>query len=86
MVRELRYRVDDLQARSAAFVISNLRSDNLKLSEVSTRLSPIRLAAKVADNAHRLALLDQRTAAVGGELTRSRHRELEITMALLDAL
>ncbi len=86
VVRELRYRVDDFQARNASSVISNLKSANLKLSDVATRLSPIKLAAKMADNSERLALLNQRNFAVGVELTRLRSGELEKVMAKLDAL
>ena len=85
-IRDLRHRVDDLHSRSAAKAISNLRSENLKLSSIEARLSPIRLAAKVADNTRRLALLDQRHSATGGEMTRARHRGLELMMARLDAL
>ncbi len=67
-------------------VEAELQRQSDRLNAVSGRLSPIRLAAKVADNTQRLALLHQRHSATGGELTRARHQELEVVMARLDAL
>ena len=85
-VRDLRLRVDALVLDAENAVDAELQRQTERLNAVSGRLSPIRLAAKVADNTQRLALLHQRHSATGGELTRARHQELEVVMARLDAL
>ncbi len=85
-IREMQHHVDNLIFESGANAISNLRSRNLKLASLEARLSPIRLAGKVADNTQRLALLDQRHSAAGFEMTRGRHQDMDVVMARLDAL
>ncbi|MEO7673406.1 MAG: exodeoxyribonuclease VII large subunit, partial [Pyrinomonadaceae bacterium] len=85
-VRELRHRAADLFSRAAAAATSNLRSEDLRYSEAEARLSPVRLAAKIADNTMRLALLNQRSEVLGGDLTQERHQLLSMAMARLDAL
>jgi exodeoxyribonuclease VII large subunit len=85
-VRDLRHLVDGLILNAENAVDAELQRQSERLNAVSGRLSPIRLAAKVADNTQRLALLHQRHSATGGELTRARHQELELVMARLDAL
>ncbi len=85
-VRELRHRVEVLVSDAEDAVEGQIQRQSDRLNTISGRLSPIRLAAKVSDNTQRLALLDQRHSAVGGEMTRARHQELEVVMARLDAL
>jgi exodeoxyribonuclease VII large subunit len=85
-VRDLRHLVDGLILNAENAVDTELQRQSERLNAVSGRLSPIRLAAKVADNTQRLALLHQRHSATGGEMTRTRHQELEVVMARLDAL
>ena len=85
-LRELRYRVDRGLLVAENTLDATLRSNTEKLQEISTRLSPIGLSAKVAENRKSLALLDHRAAAIASELIDARHRKLERTMAKLDAL
>jgi exodeoxyribonuclease VII large subunit len=85
-VRNLQYTLEGLILNAENAVDAELQRQSERLNAVSGRLSPIRLAAKVADNTQRLALLHQRHSATGGELTRARHQELELVMARLDAL
>ena len=85
-VRELGHEVDSLYI-GAEFAVNNLvelKGD--QLSETTSCLAPMRLAAKVAENKRILSLLEQRSGAAGGELTKARHQLLERTMAGLDAL
>lgn len=85
-IRDLRHRLEALVLDAENAVGAELQRQSERLNAISGRLSPIRLAAKVADNTKRLALLDQRHSATSGEMTRARHRELELVMARLDAL
>ena len=85
-IRDLGHLLDGLVSNAENAVDAGLRQHVSRLDAVTNRLSPIRLAAKVADNTQRLALLDQRHSATGGEMTRARHRELELVMARLGAL
>ncbi len=85
-IRDLRHRVEGLLLNAENAVDTGVRRQAERLNAVIARLSPIRLAAKVADNTQRLALLNQRHSAAGGEMTRARHQELQLTMARLDAL
>ena len=85
-IRELRYRVDEAVVDAVNALSTNSRDRARKLQDISTRLSPIALAANVADSRKRLALLDHRASAVAFELTGARHRQLEKTMAKLDVL
>ena len=85
-IRDLQHRVEGLILNAENAVDAELRRHSEKLAAVTNRLSPIKLAAKVADNTQRLALLDQRHSASGGEMARVRHQELELMMARLDAL
>ncbi len=85
-VREMRHLVDGLALNAENAIDAEVQRQSERLNAVSSRLSPIRLAAKVADNTQRLALLDQRHSATGGEMTRARHQSLALTMARLDAL
>jgi exodeoxyribonuclease VII large subunit len=85
-VRDLRYRVESLISNAEIAVDAEIQEYSERLASVTSRLSPIRLSAKVSDNARRLALLEHRSTEVAAELTRARHRCLETMMARLDAL
>jgi exodeoxyribonuclease VII large subunit len=85
-VRNLQYTLEGLTLNAENAVEAELQRQSERLNAVSGRLSPIRLAAKVADNTQRLALLQQRHSATGGEMTRMRHQLLRMSMARLDAL
>ena len=85
-VRELRYRVDSLLLRLEDETSNRIGDLTGRYDAISARLSPIRLAAKVADNTRRLALLHQRHGVMGGLMVRERHQKLQLMMAQLDAL
>lgn len=82
----LRFRTDQAFFDAETATNAKLREFSDELHAVTTRLSPIQLSAKVSENKRRLALLDQRASTVAGGVTETRHRELEKTMATLDAL
>jgi exodeoxyribonuclease VII large subunit len=85
-VRELRTLVEDLRGRSSSAVLERLSVLDSRLANVSGRLSPVKLAAKVGANVSRLAVLEQRHAAAGNEIAAGRIEELNVAMAKLDAL
>jgi exodeoxyribonuclease VII large subunit len=85
-VSGLRFRVDQASFNAESAMNSTVRKDLELLRSISTRLTPIGLAAKVSDNKKRLALLEQRSATAASVMTESRHRELERAVAKLDAL
>ncbi|MGH9946994.1 MAG: exodeoxyribonuclease VII large subunit [Pyrinomonadaceae bacterium] len=85
-IRELRHRVDQLSLNAHREAIAKTREYKDRLSDVTSRLSPIGLSAKVSANTRRLALLEQRSKTAASELTVSRHRALDRSMAKLDAL
>lgn len=82
----LRHRVDGLLGKQNTALLTKIRDVSRRYADAASRLSPIKLAAKVGDNRRRLALLDHRVAATATDLTESRHRRLHMTMAKLDAL
>ena len=85
-VRELGHVVDSLYI-GAEFAVNNLiQTKTDQISETTSCLAPLRLAAKVAENKRLLSLLEHRSGTVAMELTKARHQLLERTMARLDAL
>jgi exodeoxyribonuclease VII large subunit len=85
-VRELGHVVDSLYI-GAEFAVNNLiQTKTDQISETTSCLAPLRLAAKVAENKRLLSLLEHRSGSVALELTKARHQRLERTMARLDAL
>jgi exodeoxyribonuclease VII large subunit len=85
-VRELRYRIDGLLSRLEDETSGRIGDLSDRYDGIAARLSPIRLAAKVADNSRRLALLHQRHEAMGGLMMRERHQKLRLMMTQLGAL
>ncbi|MGQ0540852.1 MAG: exodeoxyribonuclease VII large subunit [Blastocatellia bacterium] len=85
-IRVLNHRVDDLCHRFMYTTIARLGKASDQVTDAFTRLTPFKLSAIVSENMRRLALLDQRTSSVGATFTESRHQELQIIMAKLDAL
>ncbi len=85
-LRELRYRLDELDSRAASRVSVGLRSKISTLAETSARLSPVRMSAKVADNLRRLEMIEHRAKRAAGELTAERYGQVDRLMARLDAL
>ncbi len=85
-LRELRFRIDTLFSNAEIAEKAEVRRQTQRLSEVSARLSPLKLNARVAQNMRRLELLDQRNQNVASEMTKVRHRKFEHSLARLDAL
>ena len=85
-VAGLRFRVDQAEFNAKIAKDAKIRRVIEKLNAITTRLSPIGLSAKVAENRKLLALLQQRSGMAASGLTESRHRDLERSMAKLDAL
>jgi len=81
-----RIKLDHLSFSAEHAVTAELRRNSEKLRGVTSRLSPIGLSAKVSENSERLSLLEHRSGTAAADITRARHRELEKTMAKLDAL
>ncbi len=82
----LRFRTDQAFFDAETATNAKLREFSDELRAVTTRLSPLQLSAKVAENRRRLVLLDQRASTVADGVTKTRHRDLEKTMAKLNAL
>lgn len=85
-VQRLRNSIDRLFARNATAAGANLISSGKRLKNVTARLSPTALSARLAGNLNRLALLEHRSASAAAELTAARHRKIEGLMSQLDAL
>ena len=85
-VSGLRFRVDQGAFNAENAVSAQVRRNAEGLRAIVTRLTPIGLSAKVAENRKRLALLEQRSGTAASGMTESRHRDLERSMAKLDAL
>ena len=85
-VRELGYRLDGLVSGIEDAAESRVQKALEKLNATASRMSPVKLAATVADNGTRLAVLEHRHAAAAEGVTRSRQQMLALTMARLDAL
>ena len=85
-VRELRLLLEDLFNRSSSAVSERLNDLDSRLANVSARLSPVKLAAKVGTNTGRLAVLEQRHSFAGNEITARRIEKLDVVMAKLDAM
>jgi exodeoxyribonuclease VII large subunit len=76
----------DLSARSLRHLTNTLVVNRRSYSDISARLSPIRLASKIADTSKMLAALEHRAESAAADLTAGRHLKLERALARLDAL
>jgi exodeoxyribonuclease VII large subunit len=85
-VSGLRFRVDQASYNAESAVNAEVRRNLERLRGIATRLSPFGLSARVSDNRKRLELLEQRSSTAASGMTETRHRELERSMAKLDAL
>lgn len=85
-IREMRYRIDDIQTRVQASVSDRLDRAADMVTAVSGRLSPVKLAAKVSTNSARLAILEQRQIAANTAIKVERNKSLNVMMTKLDAL
>ncbi len=85
-LREMQHRLRDLSARSLRHLTNTLVVNRRSYSNISARLSPVRLASKIADTSKRLAALEHRAESAAADLTAGRHLKLERALARLDAL
>lgn len=85
-LRELRYRADELLMRSEDVLGKTLRQRLDSLRNITGRLSPVALGAKLGENKRRLGLLEQRAATAAAESPKRGAGRLEKAMAQLDAL
>ncbi|HMQ05110.1 MAG TPA: exodeoxyribonuclease VII large subunit [Pyrinomonadaceae bacterium] len=85
-LRQLGQVIEELKLRSLGLLTEHLVRGRKKYVDVSARLSPIRLASKIAQTSKRLASLDHRAAAAAKALTSAHYLKLERAMARLDAL
>ena len=85
-VNGLRFRVDQEAFNAENAVRAEIRKEREMLNSISARLSPIGLSAKVSENKKRLALIEQRSSTAASAIAERRGRQLERSMAKLDAL
>lgn len=85
-ITALRHHTDNLLNRQSTIILAKIHNAGRRFSATASRLSPVKLAAGFAEHRRRLALLDHRGSAAAENLTKNRRRDLERTMAKLDAL
>jgi exodeoxyribonuclease VII large subunit len=85
-LRETGHRIEQLATGSQIAMSMRLAGREELYNSVSCRLSPVRLAAAVAENSKRLSILSYRAKCAAAEMTGGRHAGLEKAMARLDAL
>lgn len=85
-IKDWRYETEDFEARLRTAFAEKLKTATKRLEKISSQLSPVRLASKVAENQKRLALLKQRSAAAVRKTVDAKDESLKIEMASLDAL
>ncbi|MCD9188215.1 MAG: exodeoxyribonuclease VII large subunit [Pyrinomonadaceae bacterium] len=85
-IKDWRYETEDLELQMKTAFADKLKTSTKKLEKISSQLSPVKLASKVAENQKRLALLKQRSEAAVRKLIDGKDERLKIDMASLDAL
>lgn len=85
-IRDWRYTLDDASERMQEAFAEKLRRSEERLERLSARLSPMRLAGRVATNGTRLAVIEQRQGAAFQKLLGAKREDLKIAAASLDAL
>jgi len=85
-IKDWQYQIEDFEDTLQTALTEKLRQAEKRLEAFSNRLSPIKLAAKVAENQTRLALLKQRQISVIKDVIDASDEKLKIRMASLDAL
>ncbi|MEK7724091.1 MAG: exodeoxyribonuclease VII large subunit [Acidobacteriota bacterium] len=85
-IKDWGYEVEDFRDRMETAFSDKLRRGEKKLESLNARLSPIKLASKVAENQTRLALLKQRQTSAIKDIIDGLDERLKIKMASLDAL
>jgi exodeoxyribonuclease VII large subunit len=85
-IKDWRYETEDLAARINEALKEKLRASTSRLDAVKTRLSPVKLSARLGDQKTRLAVLRERQAAAARKIIDRKDENLKIEMASLDAL
>jgi exodeoxyribonuclease VII large subunit len=85
-IKDLRYELEDAQNGLQNVFEQRLEKSQKRLEILSTRLSPLKLAAKLNENLTRLALLKQRQISAVKKVGDSKDEKLKVMMASLDAL
>ncbi len=85
-VRDRRYELEDLGERVTALLSERLRQRKIRLDDLSSRLSPVKLAAKLNERKMRFAFLHQKQFSAIKDLLDGKDELLKIRMASLDAL
>lgn len=85
-IKDWRYEVEDVEVQMQSAFAEKLKLATKKLEKISSQLSPVKLASKVAENQKRLALLKQRSESAVRKLVDAKDESLKIGMASLDAL
>lgn len=85
-IRDWRYETEDFAARINDALKEKLRAAENRLEAVKTRLSPIKLSAKMNEKKTRLAVLRERQFSAVQKILDRKDESLKIEMASLDAL
>jgi len=85
-IKDRRYETEDFAARLQSAVKEKLRAAENLLEAVGSRLSPVRLSAKLNLKKTRLAVLRERQTAAARKMLDRKSERLKIEMASLDAL
>lgn len=85
-IKDWQYEIEDFRVRLETTFSDKLRNGEKRLEILRNRLSPIKLAGKVAENQTRLAILEQRQLSAIKKVIDSSDEKLKIKMASLDAL
>ena len=85
-IKDWRYETDDLAQRIEDALKEKLRRAEDSFDAVKSRLSPLKLSAKLNDKKTRLAVLRERQASAARKLIDRKGENLRIEMASLDAL
>ncbi|MGI8494017.1 MAG: exodeoxyribonuclease VII large subunit [Pyrinomonadaceae bacterium] len=85
-IKDWKYELDDTENRLRDIFGDKLNDYALRLENLSNRMSPVKLAAKLNENQTRLALLKQRQTSAVKKISDAKDEKLKVTMASLDAL
>ena len=85
-ITDWRYETEDFLMQMQTAFADKLKTSEKRLEKTLSRLSPLKLASKVAENQKRLALLEQKQTSAIKKLIDAKDESLKIEMASLDAL
>ncbi|CAN5860552.1 exodeoxyribonuclease VII large subunit [soil metagenome] len=85
-IKDWRFEVEDFQERLADALNEKLKSKKKNLENISSRLSPIKLASKLNEKKTRLAVLHERNQNAIQTVVDAKDENLKIEMASLNAL